>query len=71
MKYILVEATKSDCFTEEFNNKKEAIKEADYKFNQLTKFDLKSIREFYVLKSVNPDEEAENHFDGDIVKRYM
>ena len=27
--------------------------------------------EFYVLESVNPDEDAVNHFDGDIIKSWI
>ena len=36
----------------------------------LTKCDQKRRTAFYVLGSVNPDEDAPDHYDGDIVKRW-
>lgn len=71
MKYVVVDATKSDWFTSEFDNKEDAIKEADYQFDRLTEFDKKKRENFYVLESANPDEDADNHFDGNVVKQYI
>lgn len=71
MKYIVIDETKTDIYTEEFNSKEEALEEAKIEFNRLTNSDLKKRIGFYVLESVNPDEEADNHYDGDIVKRYL
>lgn len=71
MKYIVIDQTKTDWFTTEFDNKEDAIKEADYQFSKLTKNDLKRREDFYVLESVNPDEDADNHFDGDVIKKYL
>lgn len=71
MKYVVVDATKTDWFTSEFDNKKDAIKEADYQFDRLTEFDKKKRESFYVLESANPDEDADNHFDGNVVKQYI
>lgn len=71
MKYIVIDQTKTDWFTTEFDNKEDAIKEADYQFSKLTKNDLKRREDFYVLESVNPDEYADNHFDGNVIKKYL
>lgn len=71
MKYILIDQTKTDWFTEEFDNKEDAIKEGDWKFGMLTKSDKKSREAFYVLESENPDEDAPNHFDGNIIKQWI
>ena len=71
MKYIVIEEHQSDIFDKEFDSKDDAIKEAEYRFNHMTANDKKRTKELYVLESVNPDPEAENHFDGDIVKRWI
>lgn len=71
MRYILVDQTATDAFTEEFETKEEAIAAGARQFNYLTESDLKERTAFYVLKSINPDEEAENHFDGEIVKEWL
>lgn len=47
----------------------EALREAEGQWNQLTRYDQKHRTAFYVLESVNPDEGAPDHYDGDIVKR--
>lgn len=70
MKYIVVDELKNDMFTEEFEIKEEAIKAADEDWHRLTESDKKRRIAFYVLESSNPDEEAEDHFDGDIIKSY-
>ena len=69
MKYLVVYATRGDEFVEEFDNKEEAFKNADYQWSHLTRNEKRDC-EFYVLESVNPDEEAENHMDGDILREY-
>lgn len=71
MKYIIVDATKTDLFTKEFDTEEEAVKNADRDFEQLTSSDKRKRTAFYVLKSENADESAENHFDGDIIKDYF
>ena len=71
MKYVLIDQIKnSDCFTSEFETKEEAIKGGELAFQYLSEQDKAHRAEFYILKSINPDEDAENHFDGDIVKRW-
>lgn len=71
MKYIVIDDCGTDIYDSEFENKEEAIKEAEYKFNHMTPGDKKRTKELYVLESANPDPDAENHFDGDIVKRWI
>lgn len=70
MKYILIDETKTDIFTKEFDTELGALAAAKYEWEHLTESEKKDRVAFYVLKSVNPDEEAENHFDGDVVKDY-
>ena len=71
MKYIIIDQTQIDFFTTEADTLDEAIKEAEIQFNRLTKADKGKRAGFYILKSINPDEDAENHFDGDIIKRFI
>ncbi len=72
MKYIICDARDNgNYFTEEYDNKEEAIKEADKEWDRYkTDEEKRHTVEFYVLESANPDENAENHFDGNFVKRY-
>ena len=70
MKYIIMDYVNGDCFTDEFEDKEEALREAEEQWEHLTRFDQKHRTAFYVLESVNPDEEAPDHYDGDIVKRW-
>ena len=67
MKYIIWNEINHDVFTKEFNTKEEAIKQAHYDWNKMATSDKKRSSSFFVLESVNPDEEAENHYDGDII----
>lgn len=71
MKYIVIDVKQGDMFTKEFDIKAEAIRQAEEDFNSLTEADKKARSDFYVLESINPDEEAENHFDGTEVKRWI
>ena len=71
MKYIIIDVKKGDMFNKEFDNKAEALKQAEIDFSYLTKADIKEREAFYVLESANPDEEAENHYDGEVVKRWI
>lgn len=70
MKYIIMDYVGGDCFTTEFEGREEALQEAEGQWECLTRYDQKRITEFYVLESVNPDEDAPDHYDGDIVKRW-
>lgn len=70
MKYILIDDCGSDIFTKEFENAKEAIEEGERDFDSLTESDKKRRNAFYVLESVNEDPEEDDHFDGDVLKRW-
>jgi hypothetical protein len=70
MKYIIIDIKKGDVFTEEFDSKEEALKRSDVEWNKLSEYDQRQRKAFYVLEAINPDEEAENHFDGSIIKEY-
>lgn len=70
MKYLVIDERKNDEFVEEFDKKEEAIAFADDEWERMVKADKDKTVAYYVLESVNEDEEAEDHFDGDIVKEY-
>lgn len=71
MRYIIIDVKNGDIFNKEFETKEEALRQAEIDFSYLTKADKKERSDFYVLESINPDEEAENHFDGTEVKRWI
>lgn len=71
MKYIIIDSKNGDMFTEEFETREEAINAADRAWTYLTEKDKKRREAFYVLESVNPDPEAVDHYDGNLVKNYM
>lgn len=75
MKYVLVDFMNkqgtSDVYTEEFESAEEAIVAASYHWDHLTKDEKKHRGDFYVLESVNPDEGAEDHFDGNEIRRWV
>lgn len=70
MKYIVMDFKNGDLFADEFEDKEEAVQEAERQWEQLTSYEQKHRTAFYVLESVNPDEDAPNHYDGNIVKRW-
>lgn len=70
MKYIIMDFKDGDFFTDEFNGKEEALQEAKEQWEQLTEHDQQHRKAFYVLESINPDEDAPDHYDGQIVKRW-
>lgn len=70
MKYIIMDFKDGDFFADEFDSKDEALREAEEQWEQLTKRDRERREAFYVLESINPDEDAPDHYDGDIVKRW-
>ena len=73
MRYILFDKRDDgQIFTEEFENKEEAVRRADITWERyITDNEKRHIVEFYVLESVNPDEDAEDHWDGNYVKLYL
>lgn len=70
MKYIVMDYREGELFTEEFDSAEEAIESAEYDWEHLTDKEMSEREEFFILKSINPDEEAENHLDGDVVRRW-
>ena len=65
MRYIVFDERKNgELFTEEFEDRDEAIKTAEYDWDRRTEYDKKRTDRFYVLESINPDEDADDHFDG-------
>lgn len=69
MKYIVIDERKDgtgDIFTEEFEILDEAIQSAKDQLAHMTDRE-KEQRRVYVLESVNPDEEAPDHLDGNPV----
>lgn len=70
MKYLLIEEATNDSFVQEFNTEIEALTQGEIDWQRMTDGDKKSRKAFYVLESINPDEEAENHYDGNILKKW-
>lgn len=70
MRFLVIDERNYDTFAEEFDTKEEAIAFADDEWKKMVKADKDSTVAYYILESVNEDEEADDHFDGDIVKEY-
>lgn len=69
MKYIVVDEKRNgfgDEFTREFDDRNDAIEEAKNQWYYLTKSE-KKVRKVYVIESVNPDEDAMDHMDGNFI----
>lgn len=71
MKYLVIEEYNTDGTVEEFETKEEALTYAEEMWNSTFESDKKRMKAFYVLESVNPDEEAPDHYDGNQIKKYM
>ncbi len=69
-KYILMDETinNGDVFAREFDDVNKAISTGDKEWSCMTAHDKKHTSAFYVLESVNPDPDSENHFDGNYIK---
>lgn len=70
MKYVLIDDCNTELFTEEFENKEQAIAYGDKEWSHLSERDKKRRTSYYLIESVNPDEEAEDHLDGDTIKEW-
>ena len=69
MRYVVIDSRKDgigDLFNLEFESLDEALTVADRQWCCLTSTE-KNRRTVFVLRSVNPDEDAEDHFDGDVM----
>lgn len=74
MKYVVIDAIKDgDVFTTECETQEEALKKAEEQwfYINLSKHDKARRQAFYVLESANPDDEADNHLDGRVIKSWM
>lgn len=71
MRYVLMDVRKNaEIWSEEFDDLDAAIAKGQNDFDSLTDKEKKNVESFYVLESVNPDETADNHYDGDPVKEW-
>ena len=70
MKYIYAREIKGDIFTEEFATAEETISHGDNEWDGLTQHDRDRTTAAYILESVNPDEDAPDHLDGNIIKTW-
>ena len=68
--YVLVDVVGADMWTDTFDDEDTAIASAEREWKYLSDHDKKRRTEFYVLKSVANDIEADNALDGDIIKRW-
>ena len=70
MKYIIIDENNGDMFNKEYESREEALKQAEIDWGYLTDREKEKRTAFYVLESVNPDEEAPDHYDGEPIKVY-
>lgn len=68
--YEIMDYVRGDLFNESFLTEAEAVERADYLWSCMSPGDREKRDHFFVLKSVNPDGSAPDHFDGDTVKKY-
>lgn len=68
MKYVVIDDRGTDLFVTECETENEALSEAERQWRYMTEREKRNCKEFAVLQSENPDEEASNHLDGRIVK---
>lgn len=70
MRYVIIDepsgTNTGDIYTQEYSNKAEAIKQAVYDWEHLTPRE-RAKRYICVIESVNPDETAIDHLDGDLI----
>ena len=69
MQYIYMREDNGDEVTKEFETQQEAISYGDLDWNKhLTDREREKAEFAYVIESKNPDEDADDHEDGDFVK---
>ena len=71
MKYIVIEGKNGDLFTKEFATEAEALEAAERDWNALSDYDKEHCDEFTVIESANPDEDAPDHLDGNVIKEFI
>ena len=69
MRFVLIRESdlNDDIYVREFEDEREAVIYAEGMWAHMSSHDKKHSTAFYVLESVNPDVDAEDHFDGDTV----
>ena len=72
VKFLVIRKQKRsmDEYVDEFETLEEAVEFADDEYNYYCDNDRKNCEYFYILESVNPDKESENHYDGNYAKIY-
>ena len=73
MKYLVIDNQMEYGATEEikeFEILEDAMEYAEHSWNCMSDSDKKHTTAYYVLESVIPDEESDNHYDGDIIKKW-
>lgn len=72
MKYVAMRYGKDgNVWTKEADDANEAIKAAQIEWDHLTEEEKKEkVVSLFVLESADSDEEAENHYDGNVVKQW-
>ena len=68
MQYLLFDEVGENIYIQEFETKAAAIDAGEKLWHTFLKEEQEKRKRFYVLKSADPDEEAEKHFDGDFCK---
>lgn len=69
--YLIIDQCGNDVFIEYFRTEAEAIAEAQKQFERMTNSDRKRREAFHVMKTANPDKEAPDHLDGDIIVSFI
>ena len=73
MKYLVVDNQMEYGATEEikeFEILEDAMEYAEHSWNCMSDSDKKHTTAYYVLESVNPDVESDDHYDGNIIQRW-
>lgn len=71
MRYLLIDEKNGDIFEKAFETKEQAIAAGDREWAGLTAYDKKQRDAFYILESVTDDADAQNRYDGDVIKDYL
>lgn len=69
-KYLFITGKNGSEWIDEYETLNAAIAAADHEWRHTNDADKSALEYAYILESVNPDPDAENHLDGDIVKVY-
>ena len=67
MKYLYICGTANDQEVVESDNLDELIARANSDWNHMCAEDRKRTVSMYVIESANPDEDAPDHFDGEVM----